>query len=101
MPRTWIGGGVKRLLTPLALMVPLTILRGFVVAVLWRWFLAEPFGWPELGIAHAAGLGGLVGYVTAQIPPKDTPGQLFMVLYAVTIAALSLASGWVLKGFMP
>jgi hypothetical protein len=41
------------------LLVPMALLRGFVVFTLWGWFLI-PLGLPAIGIAHAMGISGMV-----------------------------------------
>jgi len=43
-----------------ALLVPLAILRGWVLSILWGWFMVPVFGLPALGIAQAIGVGLVV-----------------------------------------
>lgn len=54
-----------------ALAVPLIIAygclaEGFALMHMWDWFLSEPFGFPRLGMLHAAGISLLVGLVSHQ-----------------------------------
>ena len=37
-----------------ALLVPLAILRGWVLSILWGWFMVPVFGLPALGIAQSS-----------------------------------------------
>jgi hypothetical protein len=45
--------------------------RGMVLSQGWSWFLATPFGLPEISIWHAAGIGLLIGMVTQGLQRED------------------------------
>lgn len=63
--------GWKANLVALAVTPPAVLLRAYVTAAMWAWFVV-PFGLPALGLAHAWGLWYLVNLMTAAIPPvKD------------------------------
>lgn len=38
-----------------AIIIPIALWQGFVIHLLWRWFVV-PIGLPEIGILHAIGL---------------------------------------------
>lgn len=48
----------------IALFLVRVLLSGFVLSVLWRWFVVPPFGLPELTVAQALGIALVVNYVT-------------------------------------
>jgi hypothetical protein len=43
-----------------------SIWNGYVLAILWRWFVVKPFGAPALTVATAIGISLVVGYLTHQ-----------------------------------
>ena len=74
-------------------MVILSVLfSGFVLQVLWSWFVAKTFGLPELNIPQAL---GLVIIFQAFLPaPKETSSVPFIS------AAMMLGVGWVVHLFL-
>ena len=48
-------------------------LRAFIILYLWKWFVT-PFGLPELGYAHAYGLGVLSSYLTSHLKREGNVG---------------------------
>lgn len=62
--------GFKVYATIFVAMVPSAILRGYVLATLWRWFVV-PLGMPEIGKAHAYGIAALLVLITFHYPIKD------------------------------
>ena len=52
-----------------AIDIPLLIYRGFVLSILWAWFLV-PLGLPEIGIAHALGVSVIIGLTYAGLSDK-------------------------------
>lgn len=59
-----IFGGLIAILAFLAILVPLTLLRGFAAAQCWAWFVVPTFGLPALGLVQALGLGLTVAVFT-------------------------------------
>lgn len=51
-----------------------SIWRGYVLSVLWAWFIVTTFGAKPLSIAAAIGVSCVVGFLTKQYKPspKDT-----------------------------
>lgn len=82
-------------------MSALTVWEGFVLKVLWAWFLL-PLGLPAIGMAHAVGISALVGLLAHQAPPDlnddDRLHKVFQWAVCGPIAALAL--GWIAKQFM-
>jgi hypothetical protein len=82
-----------------ALAVLLGVYDGFVVWVLWGWFVV-PLGVPQIGVAWAIGVSVLVG-VLAPTPPPAPDGKRTDHFAAVAFKpALALLIGWIAKQFM-
>lgn len=62
--------GFKVYATIFAAMVPSALLRGYVLATLWQWFVV-PLGMPAIGWAHAYGIAALLVAATFHYPIKD------------------------------
>lgn len=80
-----------------------TVLRGYVIAKLWLWFIAATFGLPTLGIAQAAGIGLIVGFLALPEAKKPKDGEAstsaicFQVYMAFLMPPFVLLVGWVIK----
>jgi len=73
-----------------------TILRGWVLCDLWRWFM-EPMGLPGIGMAHAVGLSTLVGLLTHQPdPPGKDKDATFLLLYATFMSVGLSLMAWIM-----
>ncbi len=82
-----------------------TILRGFVLSILWGWFVV-PFGVPPIGIAWAIGLSLMVGMVARDSAPKktdDEPGKAVAKFLGLMLLLplLTLGLGWIIHAWMP
>jgi hypothetical protein len=81
-------------------------LSGWVLSVLWGWFLVrEPFSLPAIGLVEAIGLSLIVGYLTHGFRPQsecvDQDAAFFQGLgYMVAKPILALVFGFVIKGFL-
>jgi hypothetical protein len=100
--------------------IPSGILRGYVFATLWSWFVV-PLGAPAMGLAHAYGLGCLVTMATLPARlPKDkevaaasennerdaTAKEKFIYAFTIiwqmaAVSLLTLISGYIAKCLMP
>jgi len=58
--------GVAAFLFFLIMLVPLGLLKGLCVSVIWAWFVV-PLGVPAIGVLHAWGLVVLWGLITADV----------------------------------
>ena len=92
----------------LAGLVALVLFRGFVLASLWLWFVT-PLGAPEIGVAHAIGLSGLVtltmaGFATEKRAIGDDEGPWAHVMKAFAKPLFYCLFGWgmgaIVHGFM-
>jgi len=78
---------------------------GYVLTILWGWFVVPLFGPPELTIPVALGLALVVGYVTKdgqQMKPEEDFGAVVLkVLLGLLLRpAVALGVGWVIRGFL-
>jgi hypothetical protein len=75
--------------------VPLALFRGWVISLLWGWYVADYFGFARLTIVEAVGLGILVSVFTSHRNPDDGDRSVWLDLtYAVMFPALGLLFGW-------
>lgn len=64
--------GFTTSLVLIVMAVPASVLRGYVIATAWAWFVV-PLGSPPLGWAHAYGLSVLAQFATLTLQPvKDS-----------------------------
>jgi uncharacterized membrane protein SpoIIM required for sporulation len=90
----------------LALMVLSSMWKGYVLTVLWAWFLVPVFGLPALAIAPAIGLALVVSFLTYQSDASKEPEGEFSermakaVAHALLMPAFVLGIGWVVRQFM-
>lgn len=93
-------------LAVLVLFIPLLLLDGYAISMLWKWY-AVPLGASPISTIHAAGLMILVRFVTHQVPPyreqtsmeKMTQSAVWLLM-GVTYPLVALAIGSILRGFM-
>ena len=81
-----------------------TILSGWALSVLWKWFIAPVLGLPILSIPEAIGLAMVASYMTHQyIKADDGEGWELIarsLLYVTIKAAVALVAGWLVHQFM-
>jgi hypothetical protein len=80
-----------------------SIWRGYVLSVLWAWFMVPAFGLPALSVALAIGLSLIVGLVTHQRTGREIekPFSLGVTVALATLApALCLLAGWIAHQFV-
>lgn len=91
------------LLIRLVLWVPLTLLRGWAIALLWRWFVT-PLGVAALSIAHAIGISCLMLMFATITKPPDDEDEIERLCFdtsaAVIVPLLAVAVGAVAHGAM-
>ena len=75
--------------------------RGFVLSVLWGWFIVPTFNLPVLTIAPAIGVSLIVTFLTASLPDEKSERSFSStVIYSLGFSALSLLIGYVVTLFM-
>lgn len=78
---------------------------GYVLSVLWRWFMVPGLGLPPLSIGYAIGLAIVVGYITKEesASPKDKEWNEILTeafLKAALRPALALGMGAIVVAFL-
>lgn len=83
----------------IAVFVAGVLWRGYVLSILWAWFLVPTLGAPQIGVAQALGVS-----LTAQVfhPAVETKEKSFgeNVLRLTILPLTALCIGWVVKQFM-
>jgi hypothetical protein len=76
------------------------ILRGFVLAALWEWFMV-PMGAPMLTPTHALGVSMLVAYLTIDLTVKREQNNAGAVAVAgLTVSLFVIACGYIVHRVM-
>jgi hypothetical protein len=84
----------------LAIAVSKAMWSGYVLSVMWGWFLV-PLGAPKIGVAHAIGIAGLVAMIAKNSNvSKDDESFIGMLSWVFFKPLITLAGGWVAKMFM-
>jgi hypothetical protein len=80
---------------------------GYVLTVLWMWFVVPTFHLPPLSVAAAIGLAIVIGYLTHQIDmnsqnKEESWDERFSkaAAYATIKPAFALFFGWIVHLFM-
>lgn len=79
-----------------------SIFGGWVLTVLWRWFIIPTFGLPALSIPLAIGINLVVGHLVLLSQPNTDKGKSIFdnlaesLVFAMTTRTLFLISGFIL-----
>ena len=82
------------------LMVATAIMRGYVLSILWGWFVVPIFGVPQIGIAQAIGVAMVVSLMTHQYVPQKEKDRWMPVITALLTPVFALAIGWIVKQWL-
>lgn len=93
------------------LIIPLLVLssvwRGYVLTILWVWFVVPVFHLPALGIVTAIGISLVVSFLTHQHRPENPAdtrgaGEKFgeSIVFALLWPAMTLLIGWAVHLFL-
>jgi len=83
-----------------------TLLRGWVLSILWRWFMVPTLGLPALSIPQAIGIALVVGMLTHQSRhyPEDkdekTSKKVVRFIEPFLTPFVMLLIGWVVRQYM-
>jgi hypothetical protein len=84
-----------------AIMALSAIWRGYVLSIIWGWFIVPTFGLPALSIPVAIGLSVVVGMLTSHATKTDgEKNALSAVLIAFFVPVFALLVGWIAKSFI-
>ncbi len=88
-------------------MVVTTLLEGYVLSVLWRWFMVPILGLPALSVVQAIGIALVVAMLTHQKShdypedkEKSIAKQVAIILAPFLGPLTALLMGWVIHQFM-
>lgn len=82
------------------------IINGYVLSVLWRWFIVPTFDAPALGVVSAIGVAMVVSYLTYQTHDckKEKKSLSNIIKEGANViawkASLALFFGWIVHLFM-
>jgi Na+(H+)/acetate symporter ActP len=82
-----------------ALMVASSIWSGYVLSILWGWFIVPTFGLPMLSIPVAIGLALIVSYLTKSVSNTKTDWG-WSISIAIITPLVALCMGYVVHSFM-
>lgn len=82
-----------------------TMLNGWVLTVLWAWFVVPVFALPLLSTAYAIGIASIIGFLTHQYQRSDNDlsandSLIAALAYAIGRPLLLLAFGWIVLQFV-
>lgn len=82
-------------LAPLAAIIALIAYRGWVLMLLWTWFVTPTLNLPVVGLGAAIGLSLVASALAYRQPAEHTwpSAAVFAVIHPTTL----LACGWVLQ----
>jgi len=87
----------------LILIPTIAILQGWVLTILWSWFIVPTFHAPELSIAVAIGLTLVVGMfkeIKINTKEKSSDEKLTEAIAVVIMPFVFLFLGWIVHSFM-
>lgn len=78
---------------------------GYVLSILWAWFMVPAFGLPAISIPLALGIALIVSYLTREITTDRTDKPYAeMLAFKAVIATLkpffALITGWIIRLFV-
>jgi hypothetical protein len=90
-----------KILVGFFLTIVAVLVRGLTLTYLWDWFIA-PLGVMPIGVAHAVGISGIVGFLTHDMTTaKDKEKGFFVQMLSSAIySLLALGFGWIAHLFM-
>jgi hypothetical protein len=86
----------------LLLVIPSIIIHGWVITLLWKWFVVYQFELPEITIPTGIGLSLLVHNLAPfHVPkPENQPSSVYSLGVGILVSLFTLTTGWVLTFFM-
>lgn len=92
---------VLLILLALGIIIVGAVVKGFVLSTMWGWFIV-PLGVPDIGIAWAIGITGVVGLLTydATLNRDSNEGLGYAFGGAVVVPLVTLFFGWIVHLLM-
>ena len=70
------------------------LLNGLAIKLLWAWFVAETFNFPETTFLQATGIGILVRFVGDQYIPRDKKERFKYTIHTLFNPVFAIAVGF-------
>lgn len=90
----------NKLLWMLLLLFPMICLRGWVLSVVWGWFVAPLFALPELKFTPAIGLMIVVDFLKPKELGDSDRSVAYMIGLGISNCILTLGIGWIIMRAM-
>jgi len=74
--------------------------NGYVLTVLWRWFMVPVFNLPILSLPVAIGISLVIGLLTQQYQSIPEDDRFKPFVYSILVPFVALAMGWIVHLFM-
>lgn len=79
--------------------------RGYILTVLWGWFVVPTFGLPALGVAAVIGISLIVAFMTMSTKTDNEEGDAYEKLgkllgRMILVPLIALGMGWAVQLFM-
>ncbi len=82
-----------------ALIIALSLWRGFVLSYLWTWFLV-PLGVPDIGIIHAIGISMIASFLTSQYINNKDADKWGSIAFTTLVPFFALVFGAIAHAWM-
>ncbi len=83
----YIIGGIAGIITFIIVLFILGCIRGFVICMLWKWFIT-PLGIQPIGYAHAFGFSVIIGYILSFLKVEDKKPYWYYIIVYPSIALI-------------
>lgn len=84
--------------------IPITILHGWILSLLWKWFFVPIFALPELRLIEAIGIMIVIGFIRHRAVWSREEDRQAIALHGVIDSLIApfifLAFGWIVRSFM-
>ena len=86
----------------IAMMPVVSLIDGWALATMWRWFVVPIFHLPALGLAYAIGIGLVASLLTHQDKGKPDPSDTWYrpVTSALMRPLVTLGIAWIVRLFV-
>jgi hypothetical protein len=98
-PSQKAGIDLLKLLGWMALIASTAVWRGYVLSILWVWFIVRAFDAPPLSIPLAIGVSLIASFLTHQWTTEKRKTSL-IVSMAIFGPAMTLLIGWIVTKFI-
>jgi hypothetical protein len=82
------------------LIIPLTLLRGWILLIFWNWFIL-PLGAPHISLFHSLGISLVLNYmIDNENKTKDVEDKVELAISLISRPFFILLLGWIIKSFI-